>query len=69
MGEDHMARVRAKTFPSYEHSDDPTDPSLDEVREVEGELEVRHVPAPNYDQWLVNGEPVDPETVERIEEE
>ncbi len=62
-----MAVVRARTYRSFEESEDPTDPDKDRSVEVTGELEVRHVTALDYDQHLVGGIPVDPETIEPLE--
>ena len=59
--------VRARTFRSFEESDDPTDPDKDRSVEVVGEYEVRHVTALDYDQHLVGGVPVDPNTIEPVD--
>lgn len=54
-----MARVRAWTFRDDDRGLPP--------RPVEGELEKRPVPTLGYTQYLVNGVPVDPNTIVALE--
>jgi hypothetical protein len=54
--EDRVHEVTAKTYPSEEHGK--------AAELVKGILIVRHVEPLGYVQYLVNGVPVDPETVE-----
>jgi hypothetical protein len=46
------------------------DPDRDQApRRVEGELVTRYVPTLDYTQYWVDGEPVDPTTIQMIDED